>query len=305
MTSPLEIQMILPGHEAAAVYHALTQTQALKSWFAEHADVDLQANRYAFWGKYTPSAPNKAAGQHQVIDYTRNQQLAYRWIIDGIHLDINYRLLPMTNGTRLYLTHTMEKHPPSMTVGFEDFWFLSLENLRRHLDGKTPVLLDYTSMKLGDFEVSVEIDGEAAAVFHTLTDNDALERWIASQANVEPKIGGTYDVGWGDGGPIKIVDLVPNAKLAYSWEPYHTYPETVTTWTLKESGGKTRLTMVHSGFNPDDDAKGLIGGWLNFLSWVKSIIEYGDAWHPAVKKLNLDLYKYYPASMVQRQHLFE
>ena len=51
--------------------------------------------------------------------------------------------------------------------------------------------------------------------------------------------------------------------------------ETVVTWTLEELDGKTRLTLVHSGFAPDQPTGGLDAGWLNFMSWIKSLVEYG------------------------------
>ena len=304
MSDPLEIQLVLPGHDTTAVYQALTTTTALTHWFAEFADVDIENGRYNFWGKNIPGTPNQEQGQHPLTNYQPNQCLTYQWPMDDVAMTVTYQLHDDNQGCRLHLIHQIPKHPPSMPVGFEDFWFLNLENLRRYLDGKSPVRLDYNALKLGDFEVGVEIDGSATAVFHTLTNNKALERWIARKANVELKIDGKYDIGWGEGGSVKIVDLVENEKLAYTWEAWHTFPETVTTWTLQESQGKTRLTLVHSGFNDDDDAKGLMGGWLNFLSWVKSVVEYGDDWHPAVKKLTPELYRYYPASMVAKQELF-
>ena len=37
------------------------------------------------------------------------------------------------------------------------------------------------------------------------------------------------------------------------------------------------LTLVHSGFAPETDNSGLYKGWLNFMSWLKSMVEIGAA----------------------------
>lgn len=103
-----------------------------------------------------------------------------------------------------------------------------------------------------------------------------LERYIASHATVEPRIGGKYDFGWGQG-PIKILDLAPDARLAYSWQ-YSGEPDTVVTWTLEASDGRTRLTLVHSGFGVDRVSDDYNLGWGAFLNQIKALAETGDHW---------------------------
>ena len=58
-------------------------------------------------------------------------------------------------------------------------------------------------------------------------------------------------------GPLEIIDLAPFERISYSWEPWKQVPETVATWTLEEADGKTRLTLVHSGFDPEAPNAGL------------------------------------------------
>jgi uncharacterized protein YndB with AHSA1/START domain len=183
---------------------------------------------------------------------------------------------------------------------FEDFWFLSLENLRRHSDGKPPVRCDFSKPMLGDIRHTVEIDGTREAVFETLIKPEQLERWIASHATVEPHIGGRYDFGWNVAGPQKILELIPNEKLAYSWPEGD--EETIVTWTLEESGGKTRLTLIHSGFAANKHTGGINAGWLNFASWIKSIVEYGAEWKPAFIPLTDQTRPFYPNSLWEQQN---
>ncbi len=136
----------------------------------------------------------------------------------------------------------------------------------------------------GDIEQSVEIDAPPDRVFEALIIPQQLERWIASRARVEPRVGGVYDIGWELSGTVKILELEPGARLVYSWAAYQDEPETVVTWTLEGSGGKTRLTIVQSGFDPDIPLDGLYTGWLHYLQRIKSLVEYGDDWQPAINK---------------------
>ena len=87
--------------------------------------------------------------------------------------------------------------------------------------------------------------------------------------------------------PFKIVELEPDRKLAYEWEEEGEGDTqmTVVTWTLEESGGKTRLTLVQSGFSDDANVDGIHVGWRNFLNWVRSLAEYGDEWKPPVLQI--------------------
>jgi uncharacterized protein YndB with AHSA1/START domain len=150
---------------------------------------------------------------------------------------------------------------------------------------------------LGDIQHTVEIDASPDTVFDVLINPAQLNRWIASNAVVEPHEGGTYDLGWGQS--EKILELLPGKKLSLEGEFGDL--KTVLTWTLEGSGGKTRLTMVHSGFAPDQETGGLQTGWLNFASWVKSVSEYGADWQPAIKRLESGTESYYPASIGQAQ----
>lgn len=76
--------------------------------------------------------------------------------------------------------------------------------------------------------------------------------------------------------PVEILELVPAERLAYSWRWEE--QETVVRWELEGSGGRTRLTLVHSGFGEDRDAEGYRLGWQAFLVSLRRLVELGDAW---------------------------
>ena len=299
MGEPLHIQLALnaaPG----PVFRALTEGQDLTRWFAEHADVALSERRYDFWGRFTPGCPDRETGRHAVLDMEPDRRLGWSWNVQAADCGVVMTLLPRDNATLLIVRHAIRDTSHDIALpNFEDFWCLSLENLRRHLDGRTDtVWCDFCAMGTGDITHSVEIAGSQSEVFGALIRPDQLERWIASQAVVEPVAGGRYQFGWRSGGPVKILDLVPDERLVTTW-PEQT--ETVVTWTLQGSGGRTRLTIVHSGFAPDEPTGGLNAGWLNFMSWIKSMVEVGPAWRPPLLAIGPSARSFYARSIGDAQ----
>jgi uncharacterized protein YndB with AHSA1/START domain len=196
MFSNTRIQIGLNA-EPERVFRALTESTALRAWFCEHAEVDLTQDRYDFWGKFTPQAPDRNAGRHAIVESIPGQVLAYRWQVGGDGTRVTYRLYPHANGTTLTLRHAPDGEQSPEPGGFEDFWFLSLENLRRYLDGKpSDARIDYTHPMRGDIRHETEIDAPLARVFEVLTHPDELNRWIATHAKVQPEKGGEYNLGW-------------------------------------------------------------------------------------------------------------
>ena len=297
MSNSFQIQITLPA-TPKRLFEAWTSE--LAQWFAEYADVSLGEKRYDFWGRFTPEAPDRERGHHRLLHLEANHQFEYEWRILDQQTQVKMTFVP--RGGLSVVSITQDGVPKSHDISsytFEDFWYLSLENLRRHLDGKRPVFCDFSKPMVGDIHHSVEIDGTREAVWEALIKPEQLERWIASNATVEPVVGGRYDFGWGGVGPVKILELIPNEKLAYSWPEGDT--PTVVTWTLEDSGGRTRLTLVHSGFAPDKATGGINAGWLNFASWVKSIVEYGPSWTPAIIPLSPEARPFYPKSIWEGQ----
>ncbi len=176
------------------------------------------------------------------------------------------------------LTHDAPERE-SNEVSLTDFWLLSLENLRRHIEeGKSPARCDYSSTPRGSVEIRVDIDGSPREVFRALTRSEHLDWWMMASSEVEPVRGGRYRFGWKGEGPVRILDIVPDEKLSYSWE-HGNDPETVVTWTLEGSGGTTRLLLVHSGFG-ERDTEDFRTGWLKHVLWMRGLVEKGAGWAP-------------------------
>jgi uncharacterized protein YndB with AHSA1/START domain len=289
--------------DPTAVYNALTRAEALETWFAESAEVDLPARRYDFWGRYTPETPDREQGHHEIIAAEPDRLLRFTWLLAGATTAVEYRLHPRpgatlsTSATILTVTHTGCGSDTSAPCAPEDFWFLVLENLRRHVEGRlVHARFDFHTLNSKeDIRHEIEIDAPADVVFAKLVEPAELNRWIAHNAAVEPQVGGTFDLGWGEGMASTILEIDRPNKLVYRLASSQ-----VVTWTLEGSGGKTRLLIVHSGFDRDS-IPGERLGWLNFLTWIGSMSEVGPSWQSPLCLVNKEYPMFYSRSLNDRQ----
>ena len=260
------------------VFTALTDSTALTHWFAEYADISIDHSRYDFWGRFTPENPGREQGQHRLVRVITNRLVEFAWRLRESDSVVQYELHSRESGCVLTMHHRNlpRASPNQSSIG--DFWSHTLEGLRHWLErGHAYRLLDYSEVRQGDVRVSIDIAAVPSIVFHALTDASQMERWVGSKGSIDPKPGGKIDFGWGMG-PVKILDIVRDEKLAYSWQ-WEGEPETVTTWTLEGSGSKTRVTIVQSGFAPDRNSEDYFIGWSKFLGRLKTMLEEGPEWH--------------------------
>jgi uncharacterized protein YndB with AHSA1/START domain len=279
MNAKIEIDIDLSAPRAR-VFEALTLPSELEEWFAEKAYVSTSEKRYDFWGRFTPGNPGERSGRHLLHVLESPRKLAFDWRVRGQETRVEIELEDRAGGkgTTLKLTHDA---PPreSDELSLADFWLLSLENLRRRVEeGKSAARCDYSLTPRGAVELSLDIDALPRDVFRALTREEDIDRWMTARSEVELVPGGKYRFGWTGEGPVRILDVVPDEKLCYTWE-HGSDPETVVTWTLEGSGGATRLLLVHSGFG-ERDTEDFRTGWLKHVLWMRGLVEKGAAWAP-------------------------
>lgn len=259
---------------AADVYRMLTTASDLQQWFSEHAEVDLEKGVYQFWGKYTPDVPTQ--GKQQLQSHVPGKSLSYLWHVNGNDTVVEFKLGADGDACEVSLTthgnREWEQGHGSMT----DFWVAALDNLRLHAQGHGTLLrCDYHHVQ-GTVACSVEIAADAASVWRGLTDPAVLDRFFATAAKVQLKPGGVFSYGWEGGGPQKVISIEEGKSLEVSWI-WGGEGESQVRWELQESSGRTRLSLVHSGFG-ERKSQDYQAGWTSFLVSLKALLELGSDW---------------------------
>ena len=271
MTEPNDLRLrAAVAAPPEAVYAALTDAAALRVWLAEHAEVALP-DRYEFWGRYTPDG----AEPHQRLLHADARTIRFAWTVDGVESTVSFELAEDEGGTLLTLSH-------SDLPGFEEvladtagargalqtFWSLAIANLADYLAGRdlTPKC-DFTSAELRD---SVVIDAAPEAVFDSLTQPEQFCTWSGANVDIEPYVGGRFAMGGFelDPGGAKFVEFEPGRKATLRFADGITQG-----WELEGSDGKTRLTFVQSGFDPDNPP---YPGWIGWLGGVAALRRYHE-----------------------------
>jgi uncharacterized protein YndB with AHSA1/START domain len=277
--SELRLTVALPA-PPEAVHAALTDAAALRVWLAEHAEVALP-DRYEFWGRYTPDG----AEPHQRVLHASERTLRLAWTVDGVETTVELTLTDDepdhetdhadAGGTLLTLTQSDQpsfEEVLSDTAGprgeLQTFWALAIANLSDYLSGRelTPKC-DYTSAEL---RATVVIEAAPEAVFDSLTQAEHFRKWFGANVDIEPYVGGRFAMGGFDVDPggIKFVEFEPGRKATLRFADGET-----TTWELDGSDGRTRLTIVQSGFDLDNPP---YPGWAGWLSGLAELRRYHE-----------------------------
>jgi uncharacterized protein YndB with AHSA1/START domain len=166
----------------------------------------------------------------------------------------------------------------------DDLWKLAMGNLAAHLAGGDGILRPDFADPRPEIRLSILIDAPPAAVWRALIEPELMNRWIASAAEVDPRVGGRYGFGWSyeiggrsvSGGPTTILDLVPNETLVLDWPDWRgddSVPKQSVAWHLTPEGIGTRVTVVHAGFTRAADISDYPFGWGSFMSQLKAAVE--------------------------------
>lgn len=256
------------------VFRALTDAGALRTWFAEHAEVSLPDGHYEFWGRYTP---NGKRHRQRLLAYSEDELLRLAWSVSGRERICEIALESDGTGTLVFL---VQDDPPPWkfdAANLSDFWFLSVGNLLNYCEGRDLAdRHDFTASYRSEGRARILIRAPRSRVFSALTETRELDRWIAGKAVVEPWIGGRYEFGW-EHGPATITEFEPDRLLAYTWK-IEDRPETLVRWELIPLGhDAVEVSVVHTGFGPYS-AEGYQIGWQNFLIELKRMQELGPDW---------------------------
>ena len=114
--------------------------------------------------------------------------------------------------------------------------------------------------------LSFEFDLQHAPekVWRALTDPALLAQWLLPAIDLKLEPGAAFmfktepNPGWDGTVNCRVVEVETMRKLSYTWVVGHKEIDTVVTFTLTPTASGTRLSLVHSGFTPEQ--KGAFGG---------------------------------------------
>jgi uncharacterized protein YndB with AHSA1/START domain len=282
MSKPMKLRARV-GAPVQDVRTALTDPAALRTWFAEHAEVE-PPDRFAFWGRYTPEGD----APHQRLLHLDDRTLRFAWLLDGTETTVEIGLTEQDEATTIL--ELSQTHVPgwaemlaqqSVRSVLHTFWALALANLIDHVEGRDlTARVDLTSPQLN---AEVVIDAPPAAVYDSLVDPAKFSRWFGARVEIEPFVGGRFAMGGFelDEAPGKVVTLEPGQAMTVAWE------DMVFSWELAGSAGKTRLTFVQSGFDPQHPQHGTWMGWLGGVAELRRFHEVPD-WRPVWLDVELE-----------------
>ncbi|MGD0882494.1 MAG: SRPBCC family protein [Acidimicrobiales bacterium] len=128
----------------------------------------------------------------------------------------------------------------------------------------------------------VVVDADPATIFPFLVDPELHLRWMGTEADLDPRAGGTHRVLVAGRHPSvgEFVEIVPNEKVVFTFgwdEPDHPIPagSTQVEITLVPDGDKTRIRLVHRGL-PADAITDHSGGWDHYLERLALASVGGD-----------------------------
>ena len=135
--------------------------------------------------------------------------------------------------------------------------------------------------------LSINLKCDSNVAFEMFTVNDHLENWLTEMADVEPKVGGKYELFWNSQDKendstigCRILALQPSKFLSFEWKGPKQF---------KHFMNNVRpLTNVVVFFIPDQESTDvyvLHVGWRNTAEWEKARQWFVKAWSDALSKL--------------------
>ncbi|MEU1389887.1 MULTISPECIES: SRPBCC family protein [unclassified Nonomuraea] len=257
------------------VWHAITDPAEARVWLAEHAEVDLP-DRFEFWGRTTPEGD----APHQRVLSADERGVRFAWLLDGV--ETTAELAVEEDGESATIVSVSQSHfdfqdvvtGASIRGVLQTYWFQVLASLAEHVEGRplTP-RADFTAREL---RAEVTIDAAPAQVFESLVDSGTVTKWFGMPIEIEPYVGGRFAMGGfaNDPSPAKVLELEPERRFSVDWGG-----PGVSSWELAGSAGRTRLTLVQSGFDAERPPYAAWGGMLSGVAELRRYHEVPD-WRP-------------------------
>ena len=138
---------------------------------------------------------------------------------------------------------------------------------------------------IAPLEKKILLNAAVSRVWKALTDPDELGKWMLMQTDFEAVVGKNFtfktepNENWDGVISCTVKEIEENKKLVFTWNAAIVNAETVVSIELKNVGGKTELTLTHSGWddlpaNKEESKKSHSEGWeLRIMHKIKELVE--------------------------------
>ncbi len=271
------VRSILLNAAPDQVWRALTDERELCRWFCDSANVDLREG-----GRFALLGPGVLDGGAQIItSLAIGRRMSFSWPLRDASTEVTWELESQLDGTRLTVKHralhndrlrftasaAVISEQNTRRLYVNDLWTYYLLALRLHLSGNAPALklnLDWSPRDV--VELSFETGADSDRAFAALSQAEHLNKWIATDARIDPRTGGELSYGWSNDGPTKISAFEEGKCIAYDWH-YADEAGTHVEWRVESVGARARITLRHSGFAPmPADYADYVIGWAGFCA---------------------------------------
>ncbi|UCE06909.1 MAG: SRPBCC domain-containing protein [bacterium] len=137
--------------------------------------------------------------------------------------------------------------------------------------------------------LSVQLSINSTQAFKYFTDNKLLESWLVKVAEVEPQVGGKYELFWEPSDRennstigCKITGLAEGQLISFEWRSPKQFKQF--------ANNADPLTHVVVSFIPQNNKTTIIhiihSGWRSNRHWEEARLWQEQAWRAAIKRLH-------------------
>lgn len=124
------------------------------------------------------------------------------------------------------------------------------------------------------------VQAPASEVYRAFTHPAALRDWLCEVAEVEPRAGGRFYLGWDNGYYTagKYTESARGERIGFTWRGPHDPEHSQVLVTLAPEGESTTVTVTHTGTGAGDawtESVQGIRGWETALENLQSVLETG------------------------------
>jgi uncharacterized protein YndB with AHSA1/START domain len=264
------------------VFGVLIEPKHLKEWHSKYACVNpVVGGCYDCWGPNVYARRSADACKQSISRIKPDSALSIRHVQKDQQATWTYEIKPY--GEVCHVTLAVEPDRRALPVEqalWTDEAILTLYNLREYVENGVAVVSPVYGVSDDEVTLSMRANCPPQRVFESLTEPDLLNRWIATDADVDVQPGGNYSYGWDeveDGkstavGPKMILEVDSGSFLHHDWF-YTNEPETEVRWEIDGDSSECEVRLLHSGFDGQVDTAMYMQGWAGYFGALKAVAE--------------------------------